>query len=278
MTPAITDSIRPVILSGGSGTRLWPMSRSDCPKQLLALLPPDTLLQATARRVHESAFRPPYVVANARHAEVISAQLSQCGAPADALILEPAARNTAPAIALAAALAAQTEPDALLLVMPSDHVIGDVEAFHRAVRQALPVAAEGWLVTFGIRPAGPQTGSGYIEIGKDRAPGVKRAVRFVEKPGRETAGAYVESGRFAWNGGIFPFRADAILAALGERAPAIRDAAVSAIAGARRQGPLVQPDPIAFAESPSESIDYAVMEHWNRMAVAPVEIDGKSVG
>src|SRR3546814_19099448 len=100
MTPAITDSIRPVILSGGSGTRLWPMSRSDCPKQLLALLPPDTLLQATARRVHESAFRPPYVVANARHAEVISAQLSQCGAPADALILEPAARNTAPAIAL----------------------------------------------------------------------------------------------------------------------------------------------------------------------------------
>src|SRR3546814_11016058 len=126
--------------------------------------------------------------------------------------------------------------------MPSDHVIGDVEAFHRAVRQALPVAAECWLVTFGIRPAGPQTGYGYIEIGEDLAPGVKRAVRFVEKPDRETAEAYVESGRFAWNGGIFLFRADATLAALGARAPAIRDAEVSAVAGARRPGPPVPPE------------------------------------
>src|SRR3546814_1605518 len=149
--------------------------------------------------------------------------------------------------------------------MPSDHVIGGVEAFPSAGRQALPVAAEGCLVTFGIRPAGPQTCYGYIEIGEDLAPGVKRAVRFVEKPDRETAEAYVESGRFAWNGGIFLFRADAILAALGERAPAIRDAAVSAIAGARRQGPLVQPDPIAFAESPSESIDYRSEEHTSEL-------------
>lgn len=236
------------------------------------------MLQATARRVHGEQFLPSYIVANARHSETISAQLSACGAPAEALILEPAGRNTAPAIALAAAFAAEADQDALLLVMPSDHVIADVEAFHRAVSAALPVAAEGWLVTFGIQPTAPETGYGYIETGEEIAPAVRRAVRFVEKPDRQTAEQYLASGRFSWNGGIFLFRADTILAALGERAPAIRDAAVSAIAGARRQGALVQPDPVAFGASPSESIDYAVMEQWDRVAVVPVDMGWSDIG
>ncbi len=278
MIPAISAGVRPVILSGGSGTRLWPMSRSDCPKQMLSLMPPDTLLQATARRVQGSRFLPPYVVASAAHATAISSQLNACGVPAEALILEPAARNTAPAIALAAALAAETDPGTILLVMPSDHVIADVDAFHGAIGDALAIAAEGWLVTFGITPTAPETGYGYVEMGEPLCPGVRRGVRFVEKPDHATAEEYLESGRFVWNSGIFLFRADAILTALGHRAHAIRDSAISSIAGARREGPVIKPDPVAFAASPSESIDYAVMEHWDRVAVVPVEMGWSDIG
>ena len=278
MSMGIPASIRPVILSGGSGTRLWPLSRSDNPKQMLPLLPPDTLLQATARRVLGSGFLPSYVVANNRHASAIAAQLDGCGAPADAMILEPMGRNTAPAIAAAAALAAETAPATLLLVMPSDHVIANPEAFHRAIARAAPVAAEGWLVTFGITPTGPETGYGYIEAGESIARDVRRVVRFVEKPDRETAEDYLASGRFAWNGGIFLFRADAILDALGHCVPAIRDAALSSIAGARREGPVIRPDPLAFAASPSQSIDYAVMERWDRVAMVPAEMGWSDIG
>ena len=278
MIPAVTAPVRPVILSGGSGTRLWPMSRSDCPKQFLKLLPPHSLLQATARRATGERFLPPFIVANGRHSAEISAQLDQCGTPPAALILEPASRNTAPAITLAAALASETDPAAILLVMPSDHIITDVAAFHRAISQALPVAAEGWLTTFGITPTAPETGYGYIETGEEIAPGVRRARRFVEKPDRATAEDYLQSGRFSWNSGLFLFRADAFLAALGERAPAIRAAAISAITGARREGPVIRPDPIAFAASPSESIDYAVMEHWDRVAVTPVDMGWSDIG
>lgn len=278
MTTTAPEPIRPVILSGGCGTRLWPMSRTDWPKQLLPLLPPDTMLQASARRVTGPGFLPPYVIANAQHVAAISAQLGESGVPADALILEPVRRNTAPAIALAAALAAETGPDTLLLVMPSDHVIADIEAFHRAIRLALPIAGEGWLVTFGIRPSSPATGYGYIEIGESRGPGIHRAVRFVEKPDRATAERYLASGQFAWNSGIFLFRADAILTALDHNAPNIGKAALSAIAGARRQGAIIRPDPVAFAASPSQSIDYAVMEHWDRIAVVPVDMGWSDIG
>jgi len=270
--------IRPVILSGGSGTRLWPLSRSDCPKQFLPLVSRDTMLQATARRVRGEHFLPPFVVANARHASGITTQLERCGIPADALILEPQGRNTAPAIALAAALAAEEDPSTLLLILPSDHAIQDTAAFHAAINNLVPVVDQGWLATFGIRPTGPETGYGYIELGEDIASGVRRAARFVEKPDLETALAYLQTRRFVWNGGIFLFRADALLDALEANAPEIRRAAVAAIAGAVREGGQVRPDPVAFAQSPSESIDYAVMEHWPRVAVAPVEMGWSDIG
>jgi len=268
--------ITPVILSGGSGTRLWPLSRTARPKQLLALTQAETMLQVTARRTAgDDRFAPPMVVANAVHADEIEAQLALAGIAPGALILEPAARNTAPAIALAACAVA---PDDLLLVMPSDHVIGDVPAFHAAIERAVPLVEAGWLATFGIVPTMPETGYGYIRRGEEIAPGVQRVERFVEKPDRATAEAYLAEGCFSWNGGIFLFTAGAYLAALEIHAPAIAAAARAAIAGGVQEGRRVHPDAVAFGRSPSESIDYAVMEKADRVAVVPVEMGWSDVG
>lgn len=272
--------IIPVILSGGSGTRLWPMSRPERPKQLLALTGAETMLQLTARRAVGDRFALPIVVANALHADEIEAQLAEAGVQPAALVLEPVARNTAPAIALAA-LAAGGGEDALL-VMPSDHVIADVPAFHAAVQRALPLVAKGWLATFGIRPDGPETGYGWIQrgeaLGANEGGGVFRVRRFVEKPPRDRAEAMLASGDHDWNGGIFLFRADRYLAALGQHDPAILLAAQEAMAKARRDGARIHPDADAFAASPSESIDYAVMEKADHVAVAPVAMGWSDVG
>ncbi|WP_268796217.1 mannose-1-phosphate guanylyltransferase/mannose-6-phosphate isomerase [Sphingomonas sp. Leaf412] len=268
-------SIVPVILSGGSGTRLWPMSRPEKPKQLLALTARETMLQLTAARAHGDAFAAPIVVANAAHADEVEAQLAAVGAAPDALILEPAGRNTAPAIALAALAAGG---DQALLVMPSDHVIADRDAFHAAIHAALPLVEQGWLVTFGIAPDAPETGYGYIKVGEELAPGVNRVARFVEKPQRAVAEAMLASGDHAWNGGIFLFRADAFLDALATHAPEILTAARAAMDGARREGTRVYPDAAAFAASPSDSIDYAVMEKADRVAVVPVAMGWNDVG
>ncbi len=275
-----TGHIVPVILSGGSGTRLWPVSRSGRPKQLIALTEEHTMLQATARRTRDSSrFAPPMVVANFAHASQITQQLEEVGLTPGALILEPVARNTAPAIALAAQEALASDLEAVLLVMPSDHVVADDEAFAAAIDAALPVVAgDGWLATFGIAPTGPETGYGYIKHGAAIAPGVDRALRFVEKPDRATAQAYLDEGGYSWNGGIFLFRADAYLAALEIHAPEIAAAAKAAMDGAVRDGPVVHPDRQAFAASPSESIDYAVMEKVERIAVAPVSMGWSDVG
>jgi mannose-1-phosphate guanylyltransferase/mannose-1-phosphate guanylyltransferase/mannose-6-phosphate isomerase len=268
--------ITPVILSGGSGTRLWPLSRTGRPKQLLSLTAGETMLQLTARRAEDAArFEAPIVVASARHAEMIGEQLASIGAGAATLILEPSARNTAPAIALAALHGA---PDAILLVMPSDHVIADLDSFRAAIDAAMGVVEDGWLATFGIKPEAPETGYGYIRSGESIAPGVHRADRFVEKPDRATAEAYLAEGCYAWNGGIFLFRADAYLAALETHAPAIAAAARAAMAEARVDGAHVHPDANAFAASPDESIDYAIMEQAERVAVAPVEMGWSDVG
>ena len=268
--------IIPVILSGGSGTRLWPMSRPERPKQLLALTAEETMLQLTAGRVAGEAFAPPIVVGNARHADVIEEQLARAGVTPAALVLEPVGRNTAPAIALAALAAGGGEQ--ALLVMPSDHVIGDVDAFHAAIARAMPAVADGWLVTFGIAPDAPETGYGWIQRGEPISAGVFRVLRFVEKPPRDAAEAMLAAGDHDWNGGIFLFRADLYLQALAQHDPAILTAAQAAMAGAAREGTRVTPDAVAFAAAPDQSIDYAVMEKAERVAVVPVSMGWNDVG
>lgn len=238
------------------------------------------MLQATARRTRDSSrFAPPMVVANFAHAGQITQQLEEVGLAPGALILEPVARNTAPAIALAAHEALARDPEAVLLIMPSDHVVADDAAFAAAIDAALPsVAGDRWLATFGIAPTAPETGYGYIKHGAAIAPGVDRALRFVEKPDRDTAQAYLDEGGYSWNGGIFLLRADTYLEALEVNAPEIAAAAAAAMAGAVRDGPVVHPDRQAFAASPSDSIDYAVMEKAEKVAVAPVSMGWSDVG
>ncbi|MBA3898492.1 MAG: mannose-1-phosphate guanylyltransferase/mannose-6-phosphate isomerase [Sphingomonadaceae bacterium] len=265
--------IVPVILSGGSGTRLWPMSRTDRPKQFLPLTAEATMFQLTLERASDpERFAAPIVVAGARHAGLIETQLDGRAAT---LLLEPLAKNTAPAIALAA-LAAPA--DAPMLVMPSDHVIADPAAFMAAVDVALPLVERGWLATFGIAPDAPETGYGYIQVGEEIAPGAHRVARFAEKPDAATAEAMLASGDHVWNGGIFLFRADAYLRALGQHAPAMLDAARAAMDAAVREGARILPDAEAFAASPSDSIDYAVMEKADRVAVVPVAMGWSDVG
>ena len=271
-----STTIIPVILSGGSGTRLWPMSRPERPKQLLALTADETMLQLTAGRAKGDRFGAPIVVANARHADEVEAQLGATDAGAPTLILEPMGRNTAPAIALAAiAAGGGTDP---ILVMPSDHVIADIAAFHRAIDAAAPLVDDGWLVTFGIAPDAPETGYGWIKLGEALTGGVHRVARFVEKPPRDRAEAMLASGDHAWNGGIFLFRADVYLGALAHYAPDMLAAAQEAMAKARRDGGRIYPDADAFARSPDDSIDYAVMEKAERVAVVPVAMGWNDVG
>ncbi|MBV9884413.1 MAG: mannose-1-phosphate guanylyltransferase/mannose-6-phosphate isomerase, partial [Sphingomonadaceae bacterium] len=267
-----TSLILPVILCGGAGSRLWPLSRAQRPKQMLDLLGEGAMLAATTARVADGAmFAPPVLVAGADQAEAIEAVLPEVGH----LILEPAARNTAPAIALAA-LAAGDED--ILLVLPSDHRIGDPAAFRDAVRRALPFAQEGWIVTFGMKAERAETGYGYIERGPAIGDGVHQAARFVEKPDAATAAAYLAGGGHDWNSGIFLMRAGTCLDALARYAPEIEAAARAAMAAARSEGRRLLPDAAAFAASPSRSIDYAVMEQAEKVAVVPVSIGWSDVG
>jgi len=268
------SEITPVILSGGSGTRLWPLSRRATPKQFLEFTPGGTMLAQTLARApeDEAGFAAPVIVCNADHADLVA---RHCEGRAATVILEPVARNTAPAIALAALA---LRPDALMLVMPSDHVIADVDAFRRAVSTAAPLAAADWLVTFGIEPDAPETGYGYIERGDAISDGLFRVSRFVEKPDHATARAYVSTGKYSWNAGIFLFRAGAYRDALAAHAPEMLVAAEAAMAGARREGIFLRPDGAAFAQSPSDSVDYAVMEKATKVAVAPVDMGWSDIG
>ncbi|MBK5264083.1 MAG: mannose-1-phosphate guanylyltransferase/mannose-6-phosphate isomerase [Alphaproteobacteria bacterium] len=267
----------PVILSGGSGTRLWPLSQPEKPKQLLALTADDSMIQLTAKRtIGKASFASPLVVANARHAEIIWAQLEQAGEPRARLILEPAGRNTAPAIALAAL--AVDDPAAPLLVMPSDHVIENVDAFHAAIQNALPLVREGWLVTFGITPDAPETGYGYIRIGEMLASGIHQVERFIEKPDTQSAKNMLAEGGYVWNAGIFLFRADAYLEALAQHQPEMLSVAKTAMDAAQKEGPHIIPDATKFAACPSDSIDYAVMERAAQVAVVPVSMGWSDVG
>lgn len=271
-------NIVPVILSGGSGTRLWPVSKPERPKQLLPLTADQTMLQLTAVRTQgfaAAAVGYPILVSNAAHADIIDEQLQQSSISDYRVILEPIGRNTAPAIALAAM---EAQPADALLVMPSDHVIDNLPAFHDAIVRALPLVAKGWLVTFGITPDGPETGYGYIQMGPLCDHGVHEVVRFVEKPDVANAKRMLAEGNHAWNAGIFLFRADAYLAAMETHQPDMLSAVRTSMEQAKRDGAHIFPDPIAFHACPSDSVDYAIMERERQVACVPVSMGWSDVG
>lgn len=268
--------LQPVLLSGGSGTRLWPLSREAYPKQFLPLAGEHTMLQDTWRRVAPLAGAAPIVVANEEHRFLAAEQLRLVGVEHADIILEPVGRNTAPAIAAAALQASANGDDPLLLVLPSDHVVRDPEAFRAAVTAAIPDAEAGALVTFGIVPAAPETGFGYIQAAEGQ--GVRQVLRFVEKPDAATARGYLEAGGYYWNSGMFLFRASRYLAELGRFRPDILAAVRAAFAGAARDGDFIRLEREAFAACPADSIDYAVMEKTADARVLPVDIGWNDVG
>jgi mannose-1-phosphate guanylyltransferase/mannose-6-phosphate isomerase len=274
--------LTPVILSGGAGTRLWPLSRELYPKQLLALTGERTMIQQTALRLEGLAAAGPVVVCNEAHRFLVAEQLRQLGVEPQAIVLEPAGRNTAPAIALAAhaalkAASPKAGADPLLLVLPADHVIRDVPAFHRAVHAALEAAQQGQLVTFGIVPTAPETGYGYIHRGLANG-GVYRIARFVEKPSAAVAKDFVASGDYYWNSGMFLFRARRYLEELERLAPGIASACAAAFAAAKSDLDFTRVDKGLFEACPGDSIDYAVMEKTSDAVVVPLAAGWSDVG
>ncbi len=270
------STIQPVILSGGSGTRLWPLSREAYPKQFLPLASEQTMLQATWQRVAPIAARGPLVIANEEHRFVAAEQLQQVGAEPAAIILEPVGRNTAPAIAVAALEATRDGGDALLLVLPSDNVINNETAFRSAVQAAAAAAEAGKLVTFGIVPTGPETGYGYIKAADGQ--GLRAVERFVEKPDLGTATRYVSSGQYYWNSGMFLFKASRYLQELERFQPAMLAGSRQAWQQARRDADFTRLDKEAFTAVPSDSIDYAVMEKTADAVVIPLDAGWNDVG
>ena len=269
----------PLILSGGSGTRLWPVSRKNLPKQFLALAGKGTLFQQTIARTRQLPdLAAPIVVASEDHRFLAADQLLEAGIKNATIVLEPLARNTAPAIALGALQALARHTDAMLLVLPADHLIGDTNAFVEAVKQAMPLAAQGWLVTFGIRPDRPETGFGYIRRAEAIGGDGYRVEQFVEKPDLSKAEAYLADGGYDWNSGMFLFKASRYLEELATHAPAMLAAVREAHAKASADLDFVRIDRDAFALVPDDSIDYAVMEKTQRAAVIPVSCAWSDIG
>ena len=266
--------IVPVILSGGAGTRLWPLSRPDRPKQFLDLVGGDSLLRATVERIRGvPGLTAPVVVCSVAHAHLVTAELEH---QSPRLILEPAARNTAPAVA-AAALALSGDADPILLVLPADHAIEDNAAFKAATLAGADLADSGKLVTFGVVPDHPETGYGYIRAGEPIGDAAFAVDSFVEKPDAATAAEYVASGRYSWNSGIFMFHASRYLAELARHEPEILSAVRLAVGGRPLHGTLAL-DSAAFEVCPSDSIDFAVMEHTREAVVIPLDAGWSDVG
>lgn len=273
MKDILVTAIHPVILCGGSGTRLWPVSRKARPKPFLPLVSAETLFEQAVRRVsRDSRFAAPLVVAGADHADIIEEQLGHI--PDARLVIEPAARNTAPAIALAAAL---LPPDAVMLVCPSDHHIADTAAFRAAALAAAALARDDYLVSFGIAPDRPETGYGYLQRGEP-LPGGFAIRRFVEKPDLAHAQKYLASGEFSWNGGIFAFRAGYLLSELAAYRPEMARLVGEAVADGRENGGRFHPSPASFAAIEGDSIDYAVMENTARAAMVPTSMGWSDIG
>ncbi|MBV8133891.1 MAG: mannose-1-phosphate guanylyltransferase/mannose-6-phosphate isomerase [Alphaproteobacteria bacterium] len=272
--------IYPVVLSGGSGTRLWPMSRTLYPKQLLTLLGRDSLLQQTVRRVaNEGRFAAPLLVANEEHRFIIAEQLREIAVVPLSLLLEPVGRNTAPAVCVAALALSESDPDPLMLVMPSDHTIGDSRAFLAAVELAAAAARSGALVSFGIAPERAEIGYGYIRRGGTlEAEGVFTVAEFVEKPGPEQAKQYLASGEYCWNSGIFLFPARLYIDELERLRPDMVAACRRALAEGRRDSDFIRLDKDAFSACDSDSIDYAVMEKTRCAALVPVAMGWSDIG
>jgi mannose-1-phosphate guanylyltransferase / mannose-6-phosphate isomerase len=270
----------PVILSGGSGTRLWPLSRELYPKQLLPLVGEETMLQATARRLTGLAAAGPIVVCNEHHRFMVAEQLRQIAVTPGAIVLEPVGRNTAPAVAIAALAAlkdAAPGAEPVLIVLPADHLLKDVAAFQLAVRAGLTAAAAGKLVTFGVVPTKPETGYGYIRRGGGDGPAYPIA-QFVEKPDAARAASYLAAGDYLWNSGMFLFGARRYVEELGRLAPAMLAACEAALSGAKRDLDFTRLDADAFGRCPSDSIDYAVMEKTRDAVVVPLEAGWSDVG
>jgi mannose-1-phosphate guanylyltransferase/mannose-6-phosphate isomerase len=277
--PSAALGIVPVVMSGGSGTRLWPLSTEDAPKQFHPLGSARTMLQDTVLRLRAHptiAFAPPIVVCNRRHRALVQAQLRAIGIEPSAIVLEPFGRNTAAVAVIAAELAAALHLGMRVLLMPADHVIADEAAFAGAISRG--ALAKDRIVTFGIEPASPHTGYGYIQRGDRLGDGVFKVVRFAEKPSKATAEAYLAQGGYYWNSGIFLFAPKVMLAEFGVHRPDILHAATAALAGARRAGVIIDLPDDLFAKVPSESLDVAVMEATRLAAVAPCDAGWADVG
>ena len=267
-------NIIPVILCGGSGTRLWPRSRAAKPKPFLPLVGDCTLFEATLRRCPaEAGFGPPVVVTGARHLDHVEQQLGEL--PGASIIVEPSARNTAAAIALAAY---RLPADAVMLVCPSDHHIGNADAFCESARAAAELAEAGWLVSFGIEAKTPETGFGYLKRGEPVGAKGFRTAQFIEKPDLERAMAFIAEGIYAWNGGIFAFRVKDFLDELAAHRPAIAAAVSKAVDAGRQDGHRFYPHADSFASIEGESVDYAVMENTARAAMVPADMNWSDIG
>ncbi|KMQ75507.1 mannose-1-phosphate guanylyltransferase/mannose-6-phosphate isomerase [Marinobacter subterrani] len=270
----------PVILSGGSGSRLWPLSRQAYPKQFLPLVGEQSMLQQTLSRLPVDDLEAPVVVANDEHRFIVKEQLAAIGREPMSILLEPFGRNTAPAVALAAIEVARKDPKAIMLILPADHAIEDTEAFRAAVVKGEEVARSGGLVLFGITPTRPETGYGYIAAGQSgAAPGGARPVsRFIEKPDAEKAAALLSAGGYYWNSGMFMFRADSYLSELKKHSPDIYDTCLLAARSFSRDMAFTRIPPEIFEHCPDDSIDYAVMEKTSRALLVPMDAGWSDVG
>lgn len=268
----------PVILSGGSGSRLWPLSRSLYPKQLLPLSSERTMIQETVLRAHKGRFANPVIICNEAHRFIVAEQMQEIGVTPLSLMLEPVGRNTAPAIAAAAMVLAGIDADAVMAVFPSDHVVTDHAGFLAAMGKAGIAASAGHLVTFGMKPTAPETGYGYIQRGKALTEGGFAVERFIEKPDLERATTMVSQPEFLWNSGMFVFKASVFLDEMRHLCPDIVEAVGKAIEAAKSDSDFLRLDSEAFARSPSASIDYAVMEHTEHAAVVPSDFGWSDVG